>query len=147
MNSWALIDRSLFTDTCFHVIGGMVADPLFASYSSFIILEETEWSSCHSLEYRHDTPLRVCQKTRLSPDRRLQRDLFQSNSTVPASRRTLNNWKATQNIYNMSAEPLSVWEVWTRRGINAASVATSLGFYTAKKTTQMGVRCFSTKSS
>ncbi|PVF95748.1 hypothetical protein CPB86DRAFT_787758 [Serendipita vermifera] len=38
----------------------------------------------------------------------------------------------------MSAEPQSAWEVWTRRGISAAGVATSLGFYTAKKTTQIG---------
>ncbi|CAG7848201.1 SubName: Full=Uncharacterized protein {ECO:0000313/EMBL:CCA75083.1} [Serendipita indica DSM 11827] len=38
----------------------------------------------------------------------------------------------------MSGEPKSVWEVWTRRGISAASVATSFGFYTARKGTQIG---------
>jgi hypothetical protein len=42
----------------------------------------------------------------------------------------------------MSAEPQSVWEVWTRRGISAAGLATSLGFYTAKKTTQIGVSTY-----
>lgn len=38
----------------------------------------------------------------------------------------------------MSAEPQSFLELWTRRGISAAGIATSLGFYTAKKTTQIG---------
>ncbi|KAG8805296.1 hypothetical protein FRC17_005577, partial [Serendipita sp. 399] len=38
----------------------------------------------------------------------------------------------------MSAEAQSPWELWARRGISAASVATSLGFYTAKKGTQIG---------
>ena len=43
----------------------------------------------------------------------------------------------------MTAEPQSLLELWTRRGISAAGVATSLGFYTAKKTTQIGVSEFS----
>ncbi|KAG8754175.1 hypothetical protein FRC14_005314 [Serendipita sp. 396] len=38
----------------------------------------------------------------------------------------------------MSTEPQSSWELWARRGLNAAGVATSLGFYTAKKGTQIG---------
>jgi hypothetical protein len=39
----------------------------------------------------------------------------------------------------MTAEPQSLIELWTRRGISAAGVATSFGFYTAKKSTQIGV--------